>query len=831
MPVPLACLVVLERGELDEDQGAPWIESPSSRNRGGASVGLRRPALWSLVGMTLLSAAGNGAETISLPGGEQIPRDQVDFERHVTSLFSRHGCNSAACHGSFQGRGGLRMSLFGYSAEMDHAAVAALGTGRIDLEQPTDSLLLLKPTGQEDHEGGVRFKPASWQHELLTAWIENGALWREGSGQVDRIEVSPAEITFGGDRVPQPLSVTVSFADGTQQAVRSLCSFTVKDDSVASVDAAGVVRPVGNGDTSVIVSYRRQIIAVPVLVPQVRTPDLESDPANLIDVEVTNKLVRLGIAPSARCTDATFLRRASLDATGTLPVPAEVRAFLNDRRPDKRLRKIEQLLHRPQRAALWATRMCDITGCDVTKMEAPEKLRGRRAKMWHDWFGRRFEENLPYDQLARGVLCATSRGDLSLEAWIDDEVELLRQAEVGFAARYADRPDLDLYWRRAEENGSFSLEEMAERTAAAFLGIRINCARCHQHPFDRWSRNDYVGFGNIFSRVQFGASTPLRARTLDLLEAARQAGQDGLPPARLPRLREVFVSDYSRQLKDPESSEPVLPRPLGGERLDPSGDPREAFFQWLVREDNPYFAANMVNRIWAKYFGSGLVEPVDGFSLANPPSHPRLLDRLSREFISSGYDIRHIERLILQSNTYQRSAVPSESNRHDSRNFSHALVRPLLAEVAIDAVNDALECRGSFGEDVPPGSRAIEVAPNRLADVKANGLFATFGRGERTSICDCDRADGTSLQQTLYLMSDEALLQKICAGRLQHLLASRATDQEIIEEFYLATLSRMPTPRELTVARQHIADSDERQAALVDLVWSWVNVREFLTNH
>lgn len=784
------------------------------------------------VGLRVTHVLADSPPESPVTGGTELV--DVDFERHVTGLFGRLGCNSAACHGSFQGKGGFRLSLFGQSAAMDHAAILGeADSGRIDLDSPDDSLLLAKPSGREPHGGGVRLPEGSWEYRLIRQWISAGALRTPESGSVaklmlDPVEVPPLEI---GQKIS--LRVMAEFMDGQRKDVTPFAEFRSRDDAVVDASATGSLVARAAGDSSVVVSYRGTFLGVPVIVPYPSTGPLPKTTAasNWIDEEVNFRLAQLGLAASPLTGDAEFLRRVSLDVIGIIPTSEETRSFLSDGDPNKRSKKIDVLLSHPRRAACWATKMCDVTACDIDHLAGTEELRPKRAKMWHDWFRRRFAENMSYDQIVEGVLCATSRQNRSVEEWIDEEVALDQTARAGFDTSYKDRPSLDLFWQRMGPQGPLPVEELAELTATAFLGIRLHCARCHRHPYDHWTQDDFAGYANIFAHTEFGSSTELRVAVNDRLERRRQAKRDGQTPPEFPRLQEVFLNPTPRPLIDALTTNPVPPKSPGGPILTDEGDLREALFRWLKRADNPYFAANFVNRVWARYFGAGLVEPVDAFSTANPATHPRLLRRLSDEFVTSGYDIRCLERLILSSQAYQRTSRPEGNNASDLHNFAHASVRPLLAEVLIDSLNASLESTDKFGSDVPDGSQAIELAPNRFSDPYVNELFRILGRGNRKSLCECGRAPSPSIRQPLFLMSDVKVIDKIRRGRLSRLLQQNAADTEIVDEFYLATLSRHPDADELDFSRQHISAGSSRVEGLCDLVWALINSREFSTNH
>ncbi|HMF10953.1 MAG TPA: DUF1549 domain-containing protein, partial [Gemmataceae bacterium] len=673
----------------------------------------------------------------------------------------------------------------------------------------------------------------SWQYRVLHEWLRQGAKWSSGQNRVRRLQVSPQEHLFQRPGETVQLTVTVEFDDGSREDMTPFCDFRVKDDSIVEVSATGLVRAQQPGDTAIVISYRGNIIAARAMVPVPQDKGFvypTVTEANYVDRDVFAKLRRLNMTPSQLSADAEFLRRVTIDTIGCLPSPPEVRAFLADQRANKRAQKIEELLCHPLHAALWATKLSDITGNNVDVMEDPPELRFKRAKMWHDWFRKRIAANMPYDDIVHGVLCATSRDGMDVQQWMKQELALDTAAHQGFEADYASRYSLDLFWRRADQNDFFPLEKMAELTATAFLGIRIECAQCHKHPFDRWSQSDYRAYANVFAQTRFGSSLEVRAATEQLIQERRQREPSKAGPP-VPRLQEIYVSNDLRRLQNPETNRRLSPKALGGPELDYSGDCREKLFQWLVRPDNPFFARSFVNRVWAMYFGVGLVEPVDNFSVANPPSNERLLDALARDFIDHRFDIRHLERTILMSRTYQLSAVPNTTNRSDHKNFSHANPRRLMAEVVVDVLNSALDVTENFGREVPPGIHAIEIAPNRIQNPDLASIFRIFGRPPRTAACDCERSMEPAVPQTLFTMIDENLMKKIKTGRLQKLLASRKTDESMVEELFLATLSRFPNDAEKLAALNHVKQNKDRPAGFVDVVWALINTREFILNH
>lgn len=894
--------------------------------------------LLSLIALLVLTAPSLAAP-VKLPDGTVIER--VDFERHVQGLLGRLGCNAGACHGSFQGKGGLYLSLFGYSPEKDYRAFTRESMGRrISVANPDASLLLLKSSGQVPHGGGKRLERGSWQYQVLREWIAGGALWEKGSGDVARVEVAPGEHLFTRPGELQRFHVWVTFADGSREDLTLFSDFRVNDDYVAELTPLSEVRGIRPGDTAVVISYRGNVQGVRALVPVPVAKDFvfpQARAVNFIDRLVQAKLRRLNVVPSDLSGDAEFLRRVTIDTIGSLPSPEEVRKFLADTDPDKRAKKIDELLTHSLHAALWATKFSDITGNNIDAMEQPQQLRPKRAKMWHDWFRQRIADNVPYDAIVKGVLCSTSRDQLSIEEWVKQALAIEQQARVGFDSDYARRGSLDLFWRR----NPFTIEQMAEHTAAAFMGVRLECAQCHKHPHDRWTQADYRSYANVFAGLKFNLAPESQSTIAKAVAEQRKLAQEALAAVekanierkkaveskidqenaekrkaaeakieqdnadrrkaveaksaneledkrkaalaavekenearkkkelqtldrelsskkrttlapieqenakrraevqakfqqqgQTAQLREVFVTD--KQLKPlihPETNAPLKPKALGGPEMEPGGDPRLAVFEWLRSGENPYFARSFVNRVWAHYFGPGLVEPVDNFSVANPPSNEPLLDALAKDFVASKYDIRRLERTILLSHTYQQSATPNATNRHDRISYARSYPRRLLAEVVVDVLNSALGTTENFGSEAPAGARAIEVAPNRIQNQTLANVFRIFGRPPRTATCDCERAQEPGLPETLFLMTDQNVLTKLTTGRLKALLSSKMTDEEVVEELFLATLSRLPNEKERTRAAEHVKAKGNRQAGFVDVAWALINTREFILNH
>lgn len=545
----------------------------------------------------------------------------------------------------------------------------------------------------------------------------------------------------------------------------------------------------------------------------------------LIDTAVFSNHDRAGITPSATCDDATFLRRLSLTTTGQLPAPAEVREFLGDKSFDKRERKIDQRLADPLHAAVWATKLSELTGNHPGALESPDELKPKRAKMGHDWFRRQIEGNRPYDEMVAAILTATSRDEEPIDEWIEREASIVAASRTGFDAPYADRDSYDLLWRRDPVDGKYPTEEIAERVASSFLGIRINCAKCHDHPFDPWTQAEYRQFVALFAKVDFGLSPELRSHLTSRLAERRERQRRGEDPGpALPKVREVYLS--------PDRVVTETSKPLGGPLIPSSeADPRVVLSDWLREPGNPYFARNIVNRVWAHYFGRGIVEPLDSLASRQEVAHGELLDQLAQEFVAQGYDLRWLERDILTSRAWQLSAEPNETNARDEMLFSRFSIRLPSPEVTIDMWTAAVGVTPDFGVDSPKGIRAVEIAPSTLGDTRWGPLLRLMNRNPRTEPCDCAPDSGPSIRQTLSLMSDRHLLGDLAKSEILSYAASHDDDHHVIDELYLRTLSRFPTDDERVALQKHIHGSGDRQRAFADALWALVNSHEFLTIH
>ncbi len=779
---------------------------------------------------------------VELPTGGRV--QNVDFERHIMGLLSKVGCNAGSCHGSFQGKNGFRLSLFGYEPAMDFANLTRDNLGRrVNTQKPDESLLLLKATGQTYHDGGMRFGKDGWVYNVFRAWIQNGAKWTRGSGEIKELKVTPGDFALLSDSKPKQLVVTATFADGTTEDITPFCDFKISDDAIAAVSPFGLLTPRQPGDAGLTVLYRGSVKAIRVLVPapvgKGAYPVVPE--VNFVDKEVFAKLKMMNVVPSDLADDAMFLRRVYIDTIAQLPPAEVVRQFLADTDPKKREKMIDKLLAHPLHAAVWATKLSDITGNNTLALEQPNRDQAMRSQMWHDWIRKRIADNVPYDQIVRDILTATSLDGQKPEEWLEFVKKVEEQAAKGVKTDYPDKKTLDLFWRRQQQ---IPIEQWGEKVAAAFLGVRLECAQCHKHPTDRWTQDEYWAFANVFAPVTFlvnangnnAFSSPEVKKLADAENAERRS--KAMPNNNQVNLiREMFVSAVGNRMRpNPATNKIPLPKTLGGDVISvkPGEDPRAKLAEWLTAADNPFFAKAFVNRAWAHYFGVGLVNPVDDFSLANPPTNARLLDALAADFIKSGYDIRRLERTILLSRTYQLSYVPNETNRFDKNNFSHAYIRPMMAEQVVDVLNTALGVEETFiGPDAPfAGLKMVEVGSSRL-NSNVSYALRIFGRPPRTTACDCERAMEPALPQTLFRMTDAAVMAKFTDknGRVAALAKTKMSDEELAEEAFLATLSRLPKAKEKADAIEHLKTAKNRTEGVTDLLWALVNTREFILNH
>ena len=749
-----------------------------------------------------------------------IFEETPDFQKHISPLFGRLGCNGRACHGSFQGQGGFQLSLFGYDFQEDYKALLDEEEPRINLEDKQESLILTKPVDEDMHDGGKRYEHGGWEYWVLRKWIEEGAPFEKDSvHKLERLEILPKEINFAQAGEKQQLKAIAHWADGSVEDVTCLCRFKSNDSAISKIDDEGLVTSAEAGDTHVVVSYDNAVVPVATLRPVngnygKNYPKVAA--STKIDSLVIQKLRKLGIVPSKVCSDEEFLRRTSLDVTGTLPSPEEVLAFAKDDAPDKRERKINELLARPGYAAQWTTFLCDITGNNDDQLRNFLPGGVNPSNHWYQWIYSRIEANTPYDKIVEGIVTANSRKpDESYLEYCEEMSEICRDKT---GESFAERPGMVYYWSR---NNFRTPEDRAIGFAYSFLGVRIQCAQCHKHPFDQWSKDDFDRFESLFTAVQARQNTmapdakkQYQSMVTDLgvdkklkgNQLRREFGNMLKEGKTVPIPELVVAKPRVRRVKGKPVQFPKA-KLLGSNWVEMGEeDIRGELMSWLRDEQNPYFTKAIVNRVWAQYFGAGIVNPPDDLNLANAPSNAALLEYLADGFRENNFDLKWLHQEILNSDTYQRSWVPNETNADDKTNFSHARLRRLPAEATYDAVRMALAndklADSARGLELPRAlTKAGASARNNRQDNESYAL-QVFGRSIRESNCDCDRSAEPSLLQTLFLTNDNAMhewlddpksswVAEVCKKYGWKLSASPAEEQRM--QNLLKQLDRMNT--------------------------------------
>ena len=737
----------------------PDANTPLARLEGTRLIGLRDGAATVRVTWQDLSWQG----PLLLAGVETPPA--VDFARDVNPILTRLGCNSGGCHGRASGQNGFKLSVFGFDHAFDYEAIVHQARGRrVNSANAAESLILTKPAGIVPHGGGQRLKKDSLDYEVLRHWIDQGLPPADPQvPQLVSLDVSPTERVLWAGATQQILA-TAHYSDGTTRDVTHAAFYASNAPHVAEVDPQGLVRVGHNpGEAAMTVNYMGQVAAVQVQSPRAGvTPSATDPPAhNILDRLVWAKLRKMGLTPSEVCDDATFLRRVSLDLLGTLPTVDEAQSFLDDTHSNKRERWIDHLLTREEYADFWSLKWADILLVDR------EKLGDRGAFEFHRWLRSQFARNRPYDAWVRELLTAT--GDSA------------KFGPVNFF-RSADTPDA-----------------LARTISQAFLGVRVECAQCHHHPFEKWSQEDYYSLAAFFHGLEL-----------------RPLGKD----------RVLVLHPGYRDLTIPQTTTVVTAHALGAPVSDrlKQGDPRQVLAEWLTAQDNPWFARLAVNRLWKHFLGRGLVESEDDLRSTNPPTNGPLLDALANELVQSGFDLKHVMRLILNSRVYQLSSEPNDSNLDDAQNFSHHVIRRQSAEVLLDSISQVTGVPESF-PGRPEGTRAIALWNNRLPSY----FLEIFGRPERNTPCECGRSSDPTMAQALHLMNAPEVEAKIAhpQGRVARLVAEGLSPDQIVEQLTLAALGRLPDDRQKTVARRLFDAAPLREAA-EDYLWTLLNSYDFV---
>lgn len=719
----------------------------------------------------LISAEGEQREVPVIVTALDANRP-VHFAREVVPILTRYGCNAGGCHGKATGRGNLKLSLFGFDAELDYSALVRDARGRrIATLQPEKSLLLAKAVGRMPHGGGKRFELDSEAYHVLSRWIEQGApADAKDAADVVKLRVFPTDRVFKAN-AQQQLAVVVEYSDGSFRDVTRDVQFESNQDPVASVTSDGLVQTAsGTGEAAIMARYRGQVAVFHAIVPhgQPLTAIPEFPIENTIDRLVAEKWKKLGLRPSPLCDDPTFLRRVTADLCGRIPTVEEVRQFVADASPNKRTAAVDRLLASPDYPAYFALRWGVIL--------RNSQLAGSTsaAYAFHNWIKDMVARNRPYDEFVRGIVAASGE--------------------------WQDAPAINWYWQSRDDQ----LHQVTADTAQVFLGLRLQCARCHHHPYERWSQEDYYGLSGFFTRLgrkSFGEPPPY-------FNAGRVTVGD--------------INPVTGKVPEPK----FLDGPYG--KFTPDQDPRHALVDWMARPDNPFFAKVLVNRMWGHFLGRGLVDQVDDMRETNPPSNPELLDWMAQDFIQHGFDVKHVIRQIATSRVYQLDSQPTEANKHDQQNYARFYARRMVAEVFHDAVDQATLSPTRFS-GMSSSARAVDLPHEGFGSY----FLDAFDRPKRVTACECERSSAATLAQVLLLANSDEIENKIADGngRIALALKNKQADAQIIDDLYLATVSRPVKPDELNRTIQYVANAKDQKQALEDILWTLLNSKEFMFNH
>jgi hypothetical protein len=694
----------------------------------------------------------------------------LSFRLDVMPVFARGGCNMGSCHGAARGKDGFRLSLFGFDPAGDYERIVREFPGRrIDLGDPSGSLLVQKAIGGVPHTGGKRFEATSDLADRLVRWIAAGGPDDpSGIPSVVGLDLYPPSGLLEGEGRRQQLVAVARFADGTDRDVTDLCWYGSNNDPTVKVSPEGIVTSGNRGEGFIMARYDTITVGSPIVVipKDLAFTYPESPGGNWIDELVDSKLAALRIAPSGRCDDETFLRRATLDLVGMLPTAVEREAFLADGSADKRARLVETLIARKEFVDIWVMKWSEMLQIRTIGGQVPPKA----ATLFHQWLDHRIAANEPVDAMVRELISASGGTFVN--------------------------PPANYYQLERDTL------KLSENVAQAFLGMRLQCAQCHNHPFDRWTMDDYYGFAAFFRRI------------------GRKQGADP---------REFIIHDTgSGEMNHPLTNTPVAPKFPGGDRPKVDDrDRREALANWMTSPDNPWFARHVANVAWTHFLGRGIVHEPDDVRVSNPPSNGPLLDELGRRFASSGWDFRRLVRDIVASNTYQRSCEVNETNKLDDVNFSHAAVRRIRAEVLLDVLSQVTNTKNKF-PGLPLGARAVQVADGRTT----NYFLTTFGRATREDVCSCAVRMDPNLSQALHMLNGDAANQRIREGGLVAAwMKEGRPDTEIVDDLFVRCYCRRPTERERIETIVTVQAAPNRTAALEDVFWALLNSPEFLFNH
>jgi len=713
--------------------------------------------------------------------GENLP---INFTNHIVPIFTKLGCNSGGCHGKSGGQNGFALSLLGFVPEIDYQSLVKEGRGRrLFLAAPDHSLLLLKAAGLMAHGGGKRMEVDSDEFKLIRRWIAAGTPFgSEDDPTVTKITVYPEHrIITRNNR--QQFAVLAHYSDGMVVDVTQRAQYESNDPDIAVVDGSALVRTLDlSGEAAVMARYQGQVSVFRATVPLgVKIPDYKFEPRTVVDRHTHKQWQELGIVPSELCTDEQFIRRVSHDITGTLPTPEKVKAFLGDKNPDKRDKLIDALLETPEYSYLFANRWADVLR--VKRGNNNQNMsRAYGTFAFHSWIRESIAADKPYDEFAREILAA-----------IGDET----------------RNPPTVWYKDLK-----SPEQFVDDTAQLFLGVRMACAQCHHHPYEKWSQDDYWGLAAFFGRIG------RKAAPVPGLVQNQQAQ------------RQVIFTKPNGTVMNTRTRQNAVMKPLGGDevKVEAGDDPRHKLVDWMVDPKNPFFARSVANRYWAHFFGRGIVDPLDDMRVTNPPSNPELLDSLAKELIDHKFSLKHLIKVLTKSRTYQLSAMPNEFNKNDKRAYSRYYPRRMSAEVLFDAVCQVTASPSEFAglpRDRHSPARAI-----MLPDESFRSYFLdVFGRPQRISACECERVTEANLAQSLHLLNSDEVQNKLARanGRADQLAKDARADADKVRELFLWAFARQPSADQLDLAMRHVERHQKnKRIAYENIIWALINTKEFI---
>ena len=720
-------------------------------------------------GQTTLEVEYQGFKTAATVAVKDSAADRpISFQLDVMPLFMRAGCNTGSCHGAARGKDGFRLSLFGFDPQGDYFRITReIGTRRINLASPKDSLIIEKSTGSVPHTGGKRFAPDSEYCKTMLAWLEAGAPNDAGpTPAVLGVDLFPPTAVLEGEGASQQFIARARYADGSDRDITPLATFMTNNDNSAPITEDGLLTAAARGEAFVMARFEthtvgNQVLVLPKDMPYTPPPIT----GNYIDELVGSKLNKIRVLPSEICSDEQFLRRVTIDITGLLPTEEEYHQFMADSAADKREKLVNRLLERKEFSEIWAMKWAELL-----MIKSSNQVSTKSAYLYYSWLTDKIASNVPLDQMVQELLSATG-GTFKNPATNFYQIE---------------RDTL----------------KTAENVAQVFMGIRTQCAQCHNHPFDRWTMDDYYSFAAFFAQI------------------GRKQGED---------YREQIVFNRGGgDVRNPVGNKVMAPKFLGGPVADVAGqDRREVLAKWLTSTENPYFATSVANRIWAHFFGKGIVEPVDDVRVSNPASNPELFKKLGDKLVEYKYDFRQLVRDICASDAYQRSTERNETNALDEMNFAHGNVRRIPAEMLLDCISQVTSISDKF-RGLPIGARAVQIADGRTS----NYFLTTFGRAPRDTVCACESKTEPTLSQALHMLNGNTIGGKIQSGGLiKKLLAEGQTPPQVIERLYIRALSRKPLPEEMDRLMTVVGQAQNPQAGLEDVFWAVLNSREFIFNH